>query len=170
MVQPSPLAIATSSVQRLVKEESFYHKDQEKQEARIKKLEEDIAAGGADLDSNAEYVVKQEVRNFSRPFRTAAPLPHSRSNGQQQQQQQQQQIALARNHLTAEKKTALEETKKVFEPLRERIVKAVQTLEEQIAISESDGTAKEDELTKAREMLKSGRKVGGLEVEEVESA
>jgi len=169
MVQPSPLAIATSSVQRLVKEESFYHKDQEKQEARIKKLEEDIAAGGADLDSNAEYVVKQEVRNFSRPFRTAAPLPPSRSNGQQQQQQQQQ-IALVRNHLTAEKKTALEETKKVFEPLRERIVKAVQTLEEQIAISESDGTAKEDELTKAREMLKSGRKVGGLEVEEVESA
>jgi tubulin-specific chaperone A len=162
MVQPSPLAIATSSVQRLVKEESFYHKDQEKQEARIKKLEEDIAAGGADLDSNAEYVVKQEVR-------TAAPLPPSRSNGQQQQQQQQQ-IALARTHLTAEKKTALEETKKVFEPLRERIVKAVQTLEEQIAISESDGTAKEDELTKAREMLKSGRKVGGLEVEEVESA
>jgi len=165
MVQPSPLAIATSSVQRLVKEESFYHKDQEKQEARIKKLEEAIEAAGADLDSNAEYVVKQEVRNFSRPFKTAAPLPPPRSN-----EQQQQQIALARTHLTAEKKTALEETKKVFEPLRERIVKAVQTLEEQIAISESDGTAKEDELTKAREILKSGRKVGGLEVEKVESA
>ncbi|KAK0631690.1 tubulin binding cofactor A [Immersiella caudata] len=119
MAPPSALAIATQAVQRLVKEESYYHKEQASQETRIKKLEEDIAAGGANLDSNAEYVLKQE-------------------------------------------KTALEETKKVFEPLKERIVKAVGTLEEQIAISESDGVAPVAELTKAKEALKSGQKVGGL--------
>ncbi|KAK0657110.1 tubulin binding cofactor A [Cercophora newfieldiana] len=119
MAPPSALAIATQAVQRLVKEESYYHKEQASQETRIKKLEQDIAAGGADLDSNAEYVLKQE-------------------------------------------KTALEETKKVFDPLKERIVKAVGTLEEQIAISESDGVAPAEELTKAKEALKSGQKVGGL--------
>jgi len=119
MAPPSALAIATQAVQRLVKEESYYHKEQASQEKRIEKLEEDIAAGGANLDSNAEYVLKQE-------------------------------------------KTALEETKKVFEPLKERIVKAVGTLEEQIAISESEGVAPAEELTKAKEALKSGQKVGGL--------
>lgn len=51
----------------------------------------------------------------------------------------------------------------MFEPLKERIVRAVQKLEEQIAISESEGNAPEDELTKAKEALKSGQKVGGLE-------
>jgi tubulin-specific chaperone A len=60
------------------------------------------------------------------------------------------------------KKTALEETKKVFAPLKERIVRAVNTLEEQIAISESDGGAAGDELAKAKEALRSGQKVGGL--------
>jgi len=119
MAPPSALAIATQAVQRLVKEESYYHKEQASQEGRIKKLEDDIAAGSPDLDSNAEYVLKQE-------------------------------------------KTALEETKKVFEPLKERIVRAVNTLEEQIAISESDGGAAEDELAKAKEALRSGQKVGGL--------
>ncbi len=61
------------------------------------------------------------------------------------------------------KKTALEETKKVFDPLRERIVLAVQKLEEQLAISESEGTAPEEELKKAKDALGSGQKVSGLE-------
>jgi len=147
MAPPSALVIATQAVQRLVKEESYYHKEQASQEGRIKKLDQEIAAGGADLDSNAEYVLKQEVRNFSRPFR--APLA-------------QVQVVPKTGPLTLEKKTALEETKKVFDPLKERIVKAVGTLEEQIAISESDGAAPAEELTKAKEALKSGQKVGGL--------
>ncbi|KAK4444298.1 hypothetical protein QBC34DRAFT_415521 [Podospora aff. communis PSN243] len=151
MAPPSALAIATQAVQRLVKEESYYHKEQASQENRIKKLEEDIAAGGANLDSNAEYVLKQEVRNFSRPFRTA-PVQVSVS---------QKRIVFLTSSVS-EQKTALEETKKVFEPLKERIVKAVGTLEEQIAISESDGVAPAEELTKAKEALKSGQKVGGL--------
>ncbi|KAK5663464.1 hypothetical protein OQA88_3893 [Cercophora sp. LCS_1] len=122
MAPPSALVIATQAVQRLVKEESYYHKEQASQEERIAKLEEAVNAGGPDLDNNSEYMLKQE-------------------------------------------KTALEETKKVFEPLKERIVRAVQKLEEQIAISESEGNAPEDELTKAKEALKSGQKVGGLEDE-----
>jgi tubulin-specific chaperone A len=64
MAPPSALAIATQAVQRLVKEESYYHKEQASQEGRIKKLEDDIAAGSPDLDSNAEYVLKQEVSCF----------------------------------------------------------------------------------------------------------
>lgn len=63
MAPPSALAIATQAVQRLVKEESYYHKEQASQEARIKKLEEDIAAGNANLGSNADFMLKQEVRS-----------------------------------------------------------------------------------------------------------
>lgn len=150
MAPPSALAIATQAVQRLVKEKSYYHKEQSNQENRIKKLEQDIAAGGADLDSNAEYVLKQEVRNFSQPFRTA-PV-------QVMSSQKTRSLTI----VSESQKTALEETKKVFEPLKERIVKAVSTLEEQIAISESDGVAPAEELEKAKEALKSGQKVGGL--------
>lgn len=61
MAPPTPLAVATSSVQRLVKEEAYYHKDLASQEARIAKLEKDIAEKSADLDENADYVLKQEV-------------------------------------------------------------------------------------------------------------
>lgn len=61
MAPPTPLAVATSSVQRLVKEEAYYHKDLASQQARIAKLETDIAAKSADLDENADYVLKQEV-------------------------------------------------------------------------------------------------------------
>lgn len=56
-------------------------------------------------------------------------------------------------------KTALEETKAVFGPLRKRIADAVQKLEEQIAISQSDGTGSEEELKKAQDALEAGRKV-----------
>ena len=55
MAPPSRLSIATSSLQRLVKEESSYHKELEQQEARIKKLEQ-----GSE-DENAEFQLKQEV-------------------------------------------------------------------------------------------------------------
>jgi len=63
MAPPTALAIATQAVQRLVKEESYYHKEKANQEARIKKLEEDIAAGNTNLDSNADFMLKQEVRS-----------------------------------------------------------------------------------------------------------
>lgn len=55
MAPPSKLAVATSAVQRLVKEEASYHKEQEQQEARISKYRDDKS------DENAEYMLKQEV-------------------------------------------------------------------------------------------------------------
>ena len=56
MAPPSQLAIATSAVNRLVKEEASYHKELEQQQARIAKLEQ-----GDNDDENAEFVLKQEV-------------------------------------------------------------------------------------------------------------
>lgn len=50
----------------------------------------------------------------------------------------------------------MEETKVVFGPLRNRITDAVAKLEEQIAITESEGGASETELQKAEEILKQG--------------
>ncbi len=48
------------------------------------------------------------------------------------------------------------ETQAVFGPLRQRIGEAVSKLEEQIALSESEG-ATDAALAKAREVLASGR-------------
>lgn len=55
MAPPSKLAISTSVVTRLVKEEASYHTEAAQQEARIAKLE---ASAG---DENAEYTLRQEV-------------------------------------------------------------------------------------------------------------
>ncbi|KAF2422457.1 tubulin-specific chaperone-like protein Rbl2 [Tothia fuscella] len=66
MAPPSKLAIATSSLKRLIKEEASYHKELSQQESRIKKLE----AGSE--DENAEYQLKQEKRALEE---TKAVLP-----------------------------------------------------------------------------------------------
>jgi tubulin-specific chaperone A len=55
MPAPSKLAIQTAALLRLVKEEASYHKEQEGQEERLKKLEDGPA------DENKEYLIKQEV-------------------------------------------------------------------------------------------------------------
>jgi tubulin-specific chaperone A len=55
MAPPSKLAIATSAVKRLVKEEASYHKELEQQRTRITKLENSSG------DENKEYTLKQEV-------------------------------------------------------------------------------------------------------------
>jgi len=52
MAPPNKLSVATSSVQRLLKDEQSYVKELSQQNARIQKLEQD----GAD-----EYQMKQEV-------------------------------------------------------------------------------------------------------------
>ncbi|KJZ78762.1 hypothetical protein HIM_02153 [Hirsutella minnesotensis 3608] len=109
MPPPSPLVIATGSVQRLLKEEASYHKELSGQEARVRALEEKIKSGQGNDDGNAEFTLKQE-------------------------------------------KTAVEETKAVFGPLRERIDAAVAKLEEQIAVSEHT-VANPDELDQARAVL-----------------
>jgi hypothetical protein len=59
MAPPSKLAVATSSVLRLVKEEASYHKEIEQQEARIKKLEKSLEEGNA--EDNAEFQLNQDV-------------------------------------------------------------------------------------------------------------
>ena len=58
MAPPNPLTIATSSLQRLVKEEASYHKELESQEKRLQKLTE-----STEEDENREYSLKQEVRS-----------------------------------------------------------------------------------------------------------
>ncbi|KAK1754954.1 tubulin binding cofactor A [Echria macrotheca] len=118
MPPPSGLKIATQAVERLVKEEGYYHQEQAKQEERVKKLEQEISAGGDGSDFNAEFVLKQE-------------------------------------------KKALEETKKVFSPLLERLVLALNTLEEKIYLGENEGTGTEEELNKAKEALQAGYKLTG---------
>ncbi|KAK0387628.1 hypothetical protein NLU13_3874 [Sarocladium strictum] len=54
-------------------------------------------------------------------------------------------------------RTAVEQTKAVFAPLRKRIEDAVTRLEEQIAIGEENG-ANETELEAAKQVLKEGQK------------
>lgn len=151
--RPSPLAVATDSVNRLVKEEFYYHKEQADQEKRIKKLEADIEAKNPDLDSNAEYILKQEVRS-RRPG--PSPVPYRRVLAFDC-------LATADPDPRPLQKTALEQTKRMFGPLRKQIEKAVAKLEEQLAIAESDGTASEEELKKARDAIESGRKVAEQE-------
>lgn len=68
MAPPSPLSIATSAVQRLVKEEASYHRELKQQEERIKRLEAEPA--GEDEDGNQEYMLRQEVL----PAATLIPL------------------------------------------------------------------------------------------------
>jgi tubulin-specific chaperone A len=58
MAPPSPLSIATSAVQRLVKEEASYHHELQQQQQRIQRLESET---GPDEDGNREYALKQEV-------------------------------------------------------------------------------------------------------------
>jgi tubulin-specific chaperone A len=61
MPPPSQLSIATSSVQRLVKEEASYYKELKQQEARLEKT-----LASKDEDENAEFTLKQEVCLLSR--------------------------------------------------------------------------------------------------------
>ena len=53
---PSQLAIATSSLIRLVKEEKSYHEERKQQEEKIAKLEQ-----GGSNDENADYILRQEA-------------------------------------------------------------------------------------------------------------
>ena len=55
MGPPSQLAIATSSLKRLVKEERSYHDELKHQQASVAKLEQ----GGG--DENADFQLRQEV-------------------------------------------------------------------------------------------------------------
>ena len=61
MPAPSPLVIATSVLNRYVKEEKSYHQELEQQSARIAKLE-----AGEDADNeNADFILRQQVSVYS---------------------------------------------------------------------------------------------------------
>ncbi|KAK2623941.1 hypothetical protein QTJ16_006575 [Diplocarpon rosae] len=109
MAPPSPLTIATSALQRLVKEEGSYENELKGQETRLKKI-----LATKDEDENAEYKLKQE-------------------------------------------RAAIEETRAVFPPLRERISDALKKLEDQVDAGKSSG-ASEEELTKAKEAIEDAKK------------
>lgn len=65
MPPPSQLSIATSSVRRLLKEESTYQKELVTEEKKIKDLEQRVKNGEENEDGNAEFILKQHV---SRPL------------------------------------------------------------------------------------------------------
>jgi len=61
MAPPSQLAIATSSLKRLVKEEGSYHKELQQQEQRIQGLESNQSEEAADEQGNRDFQLRQEV-------------------------------------------------------------------------------------------------------------
>jgi len=60
MPAPSQLAIATSSLQRLAKEESSYHKELQMQQKSIERLEKDQTEETEEDRGNHEFQLKQE--------------------------------------------------------------------------------------------------------------
>ncbi|KAJ6446032.1 tubulin binding cofactor A domain-containing protein [Purpureocillium lavendulum] len=76
MPAPSPLAIASSSVQRLLKEEASYHKELAQQEAQVKALEDKIkgAGGATSEDGNDEFMLKQQQTAVEQTKAVFGPL------------------------------------------------------------------------------------------------
>lgn len=138
MPPPSHLAIATSSVKRLLKEEASYYKELAQQEAQIKALKEKIESGQGIEDDNGDFMLKQQVRapliSLSLLSRLASQLNKDR----------------VLTEMTQE--TAVEQTKAVFGPLRERLDAAVAKLEDQIQVREQSG-APEQEMEAAKATL-----------------
>ncbi|OAA73230.1 Tubulin binding cofactor A [Cordyceps fumosorosea ARSEF 2679] len=116
MPAPSPLAITTSSVQRLLKEEASYHKELAEQQKTVQDLEAKLKAGGADDDGNEAFMLKQQ-------------------------------------------QTAIEQTKAVFGPLKQRIADAVAKLEDQLQAAEQQAAAPEGEVAHARTVLAQAKAV-----------
>ncbi len=72
MPPPSPLAIATSSLTRLSKEESSYRTELASQQKRLQSLQ---ASTAPDEDGNRDFQIEQEVRPpTSPPPPTPIPL------------------------------------------------------------------------------------------------
>ena len=104
MAPPSRLAVATSSLQRLLKEELSYHKEVAQQEAHIQRLEQEPSDG----DENSEFQLKQEVLLQ----RIASPL------------------CQASGELIHVQRQAVQETKNIFPSVRQRILDGVTKLEQ----------------------------------------
>lgn len=109
MAPPTPLSVATNSVNRLLKEESSYRAELADQQQRVGELQAGGGGGGEDDVGNGEFRLRQEKR-------------------------------------------AVEETKAVFGPLRERIAGAVDKLEG-LLLSASGGIAEGPEFDAASDAL-----------------
>lgn len=107
MPAPSPLSIATSSITRLLKEESSYRTELTTQQKRLEKSETEDSAGDVEDEGNREFRLRQE-------------------------------------------KQAVEETKAVFGPLRERIGAAVEKVE---GMLESGSPMDDKEVEAAKEAV-----------------
>lgn len=75
MPPPSQLAIATSSVRRLLKEEASYHKELAAEEAKIKELSDKIERGEVDEQGNDRFILKQHVCRVALTALAAQPFP-----------------------------------------------------------------------------------------------
>ncbi|KAK3180217.1 tubulin folding cofactor A [Lecanicillium sp. MT-2017a] len=109
MPPPSPLAIATGSVQRLVKEEASYHKELVDQEKELQAAEEKIKAGQDDEDGNASFMVKQQTKAVFGPLKTridaaVAKLEEQLAAAEQQGGSPEKEIAVAKSALADAKK------------------------------------------------------------------
>ena len=62
MAPPSQLSIATSSIDRLLKEESSYRLELAHQQNHLEKLQIGGPGGVDDVLGNSEFLVKQQVR------------------------------------------------------------------------------------------------------------
>ncbi|KAI1824498.1 tubulin binding cofactor A [Xylaria intraflava] len=74
MPSPSPLVIATQSVQRLVKEETYYRKELAQQTKRVEKLDAEFKASPESADGNAAFMLKQEQKAIEETRAVFAPL------------------------------------------------------------------------------------------------
>ncbi|KAI1466906.1 tubulin binding cofactor A [Daldinia caldariorum] len=118
MPAPSPLTIATQSVQRLVKEEKYYRKELTQQTERVKKLEAELKAAGEDADGNSGFVLKQEQKAVDETRAVFEPLNQRIEEAVQRLEEQ---IATAEGEDApaeeiAKAKEALELAKSVEEP------------------------------------------------------
>jgi len=64
MPAPSPLAIATSALQRLAKEEASYHKELQMQQKSIERLEKNQTQETDEDRGNYEFQLKQERKGL----------------------------------------------------------------------------------------------------------
>ncbi|CAJ2501203.1 Uu.00g040560.m01.CDS01 [Anthostomella pinea] len=118
MPAPSPLAIATQSVQRLVKEQKYYEKELASQTERVQKLEADqeqkskaqtngnSTTTTTTADGNAEYVIKQEKQAMEETKAVFAPL---KTRIEEAVQRLEEQIATAEENAPTDEMTKANE-------------------------------------------------------------
>ena len=111
MPAPSRLSIATSAVNRLLKEEITYRKELSSQEERLRQMQETN-----DNDENREFNLNQEVWYHYPAW--------SSKEGKKPTD-----VFFFSFLFWKKKKTSIEETKAVFGPLRERLVASTEKLE-----------------------------------------